>query len=222
MSQWFLIDQNGRRPIQKSPDFWSEFEYQQDEIWPDFAELVLMAKLEHIHMALQTWATTVGMKVQDVTESPDAWDSAVLIARNGSSYCLFEVPSDDDFALIHAESAELIAGLLSCHAAFFGAEESTGLVFVNTYDLGQIDVSWYDSVEPGPSFARVFHKNGSCTEEDPRAYALERMDMPATSPLLDRYAFVETMLSGLGLEEIRPGIDLSKVVCALRFTPVED
>jgi len=217
MSQWFVIDQNGRRPVSpKNSDFWARFQYDDQEGWPDFAQLVLDAKLEHIQMAVATWASTVGLEARVVTDQVDEWEEAVLIARNGNSYCLFERVDLEEMR-VHAESAELIAGLLSCNAAYFGAENANGAVFVNTYDLGQIDVSWFDSEAPGPSYARVFHRHGSCTEEDPRAYALHRMDMPATSPLLDRYAFVETMLSPLGLEKIQPTFDFEDVVCAIQL-----
>lgn len=218
MSQWFVIDQNGRRPVsQRQRDFWSDFRFDNEEQWPEFSHMVVKARLEHIVMALHTWGATVGLGFEDVTDSHANWDGGLWISRHGEHFVISESTHDVEDRVITLESAELLAGLMSCNAVFLGAEPDLGLVFVNTFELGQITLAWYDSETPGPSFARVFHRQGSCTEEDPRHFALRHLNMPATSPLLDRYAFVESVIGELGVEGVTPVVDPADVVSVLRI-----
>lgn len=217
MSQWFLIDRDGRRPVRPStPDFFSLFDYHGDEMWPPFSQLVVDANLRHLLKALQTTARVNGLDLEDVSTQPEAWSSALVIVRNGASLIVADTDLDTDFQLLHDEAASQIAGLLACNAAFFGHEISAGTVFISTWEMGAINLTWCDSVEPGPSFARVFHRNGTCTEEDPRDFALRALDMPATSPLLDRYAFVEFLLKPFGIQEVRPLVDDLPIVAAFK------
>ncbi|MEZ4460310.1 MAG: hypothetical protein R3E66_11405 [bacterium] len=217
MSQWFLIDRDGRRPVRSThPDFFSSFDYDGGPTWPQFVQLAVDASLNHVLKAVETTAMVNGLDLEDVSTRPDAWDSALVIVRNGASLILAETDPDADYHFLHDESASQVAGLLACNAAFYGHETSSGTVFVSTWETGAIDLTWCDSLEPGPSFARVFHRNGTCTEEDPRGFALRALDMPATSPLLDRYAFVEFLLKPFGIEEMHPVIDELPVLAAFK------
>lgn len=218
MSQWFVIDQNGRRPVSRGQrDFWSDFRFDSEEQWPEFSQFVVKARLEHIVMALHTWGATVGLGFEEVTDSPQSWDGGLWISIQGEQYVISESTHDVEDRVITLESAELLAGLMACDGVFLGAEPELGMVFVNTFELGQIALSWYDSETPGPSFARLFHRQGSCTEEDPRLFALKHLDMPSTSPLLDRYAFVESVIGEVGIKGVAPVVDHSDVVCVLRL-----
>lgn len=215
MSQWFLIDRDGQRPVHNThPDFVSRFRDDASQDWPAFSQLVVDASLDHLLQALKTVAQVNGLGLEDVSSKPEAWESALIVVRNGAALIISETDLDADFQLLHAESSAQIAGLLAANAAFFGHDTSCGNLFVSTWDAGAIDLAWSDSVEPGPSHARVFHRNGLCTDEDPRDYALRVLDMPATSPLLDRYAFVDFLLRPFGLEEVKTSIDDLPVLAA--------
>ena len=215
MSQWFLIDRDGQRPVHNThPDFFSRFSDDVSQDWPAFSQLVVDSSLSHLLKAIETVAHVNGLRLEDVTSQPESWGSALIVVRNGASVVVSETDLDADFQLLHDESASQIAGLLATNAAFFGHDTSCGNLFVSTWDTGAIDFAWSDSVEPGPSYARVFHRNGMCTEEDPREYALRLLDMPATSPLLDRYAFIDFLLKPFGLEDVKPSIDDLPVMAA--------
>ncbi len=216
MSQWFLIDRDGQRPVHNTSPNFSRFRDDASQDWPAFSQLVVDANLEHLLRALKTVAQVNGLELEDVSAKPEAWESALIIVRNGAALIISETDLDADFQLLHDESAGQIAGLLAANAAFFGHDTSCGNLFVSTWDAGAIDLAWSDSVEPGPSHARVFHRNGLCTDEDPRDYALRALDMPATSPLLDRYAFVDFLLKPFGIEEVKPSIDDLPVVAAFK------
>lgn len=217
MSQWFLIDRDGRRPVRQTPpDYFSRFNAVSSDEWPSFSQLVLDASLNHVVRALQTVAVVHDFQLEDVTQHPERWDGALLVVKNGATLILTETDADADFAFIHEEVSAHIAGLLACNAALFGYEEACGTVFLSVWDTGAIELSWCDSTLPGPSFARVFHRNGTCTEEDPRTFALRAMDMPDTSPLLDRYAFVTSMVQSFGLDELTPDLDDFPVLAAFK------
>lgn len=217
MSQWFLIDRDGRRPVRQTPpDYFSRFNNVRSEEWPSFAHLVVDAALPHVVRALQTAALVHEFALEDVTDNPDAWEGALLVVRNGAAFVIAETDPDADYYFLHDEAAAHIAGLLACNAAFYGLDDACGTVFVSTWDTGAIELSWCDSTLPGPSFARVFHRNGTCTEEDPRPYALRVLDLPETSPLLDRYGFVAALLKGFGLEDVSPRLDAHPVVAAFK------
>jgi len=217
MSQWYLIDGDGRRPLsRRTMDFWSKFEYSGDEPdWPAFTQLVVDATRENLVKAVDTVAEMVERRPRDVTDEPAAWNGALCIAQNGEALSLAEPRVDLDERFLRDEVADAMAGLLACNGAFFGHDPSTGLIHVTTFDLGAPELAWYDSTEPGPSFARTFHRDGRATEEDPRSYALRLLDMPDTSPLLDRYAFVHRVLSGFGIDAVSPELDDLEIVQVL-------
>lgn len=217
MSQWFLIDRDGQRPVHNThPDFFSRFNDDASQDWPAFTQLVVDSNLDLLLRALETVARVNGLRLEDVSSQPEFWEAALIVVRNGAALIVSETDLDADYQLLHDESAAQIAGLLATNAAFFGHDTSCGNLFVTTWDTGAIDLAWCDSIEPGPSHARVFHRNGMCTDEDPREYALRVLDMPSTSPLLDRYAFVDFLLKPFGLEEVKPSVDDLPVVAAFR------
>ena len=84
MSQWFLIDRDGRRPVRSAnPDFFSSFDYDGGPTWPQFVQLAVDASLKHVLKAVETTAMVNGLDLEDVSARPEAWDSALVVIRNG-------------------------------------------------------------------------------------------------------------------------------------------
>ncbi len=207
---WFVIDAHGRRAISRSPmDFWSQFDYSTDgDEWPEFTQLVVKGRLDDVARALKTVAKTLGLDCADVSADPERWGpGAIHFADLDGSIVVSEPGVDLDDRFLHDASADAIVGLLAQDGAFFGHNPASGLIHITTFELGAPKLAWYDSIEPGPSFARLFLEDGRCTDEDPRDYALAALDMPATSPLLDRYKFVESVLEPFGIKEVSPDLD---------------
>lgn len=202
-------------------DFWSRFDYSGDDEWPEFTQLAIPAdqtRPDQLRQAVETVARLGNMDVQDVTTSPERWESAIVLARNGSAWCVCEPGVELEDRFLDGETAEQIAGLLASDGVFFGHILATGTVHATTFSTGGRELAWFDSALPGPSFARLFHRDGRCSEEDPRAYALDALDMPATSPLLDRYAFVASLLEPFGIESLSPNLEPFEVEMALLVT----
>lgn len=219
---WFVIDRDGRRAVRGNPmDFWSKFNYSGDDSeWPEFTQFVVSlkdVKLADIHQAIETVARTRGLECHDVSSAPEQWGEALVVAKNGEALCLTEPRVDLEDRFLDDEVAEQLAGLLASDAVFFGHAPGRGTIHVTTFETGACSLAWYDSSLPGPSFARIFHRNGQCTDEDPRSYALRVMDMPETSPLLDRYAFVASRVEPFGVETISPELDDCEIERAYEF-----
>jgi hypothetical protein len=121
---------------------------------------------------------------------------------------------------LRPESANAIAGLLAEDGAFFGFDPAAGTIHVTRYETGVPTLEWFDSVEPGPSYARTFLTNGRATDEDPRTFALRFLDLPESSPLLDRLEFVEQVLADFELEVIDPELENLPVESVLRLAPL--
>lgn len=218
--QWFIIDRWGRRSVNFRADtYWSRFDYGAIDIdWPEFNQLVISTHDdETVVRALRAFASMLGVELVDVSSEPERWLGSVLVVRDGEALVVSEPGVELDERILRPESADAICGLLAQDGAFFGYDPATGTVNVTTYELGMPTLEWWDSVLPGPSFARTFLENGRARDEDPRQYALRELGLPATSPLLDRYAFVEHLLEPFGLARIAPELDSLPVVRALRL-----
>jgi hypothetical protein len=218
---WYIIDRWGRRSINFRRDtYWSRFDYGGIDIdWPAFSQFVTRASPEILERALSTFAEMLEVQLVDVTDDPAMWDGALLVARNGGATCVAEPGLDLDDRLLRPESANAVAGLLADDGAFFGFDPAAGTIHVTRYEMGAPSLEWFDSTEPGPSYARTFQTNGRATDEDPRAFALRYLDLPESSPLLDRIAFVEAVLDDLELERVAPELDELPVESVLRLAP---
>lgn len=219
--QWFIIDRWGRRSVNFRADtYWSRFDYGAIDIdWPEFNQLVMATQNdETVVRALRTFAAMLGVELVDVSGEPERWQGALLVARNGDALVVGEPGVDLDERLLRPESADAICGLLAQDGVFYGYDPSSGTVHVTTYELGMPALEWWDSALPGPSYARTFLENGRARDEDPRHYALRVLGLPPTSPLLDRYAFVEHVLAPFGLDAIAPELEALPVVRALRLS----
>lgn len=217
---WYIIDRWGRRSVNcRTDSYWSRFDYGAIDIdWPEFNQLITRASADAVVMALRTFAGMLDVDLIDVTDSPERWEGAIIVAQNGGSVVVSEPGVELDDRLMRPESADAVCGLLAHDGAFFGYDPTVGTVHITTYELGVMTLDWWDSVAPpGPAYARTFIENGRAQDEDPRPYALRVLGMPESSPLLDRYAFVEHLLTPFELDSLQPNLDSLKILWALRL-----
>ena len=127
-----------------------------------------------------------------------------MVAESGDLTVLAEPGVDLDEATMALPWAEELMADLRCDGAYFGYDDAAKTLHITRFRAGSYDFSWADSLLPGPSYAMVFDDEGGCTDEDPRRFALKMLDMPLTSPLLDRYHFMSHILAQLGLETVHP------------------
>lgn len=220
--QWYLIDDEGIHPLhtQTEPeDFWLKFDREGEDVpWPAFSQVVVKASATRTVEALVRTAPEMGVEVKDVSDSPEEWTEAIVVARAEELTALGEPGVDLDDRLMAAQWAEELVAELRCDGAFFGHDPAAGTLFLTVYSQGKPEFAWCDSLLPGPSYAMIFGDDGRCTDEDPRRFALRALDMPETSPLLDRYRFVIVELDRLGLDSICPELDELPIAAVLQGT----
>jgi hypothetical protein len=219
---WYLIDDEGARAIFPGPshpvDFWARFNQGAvDRSWPAFSQLAVEASAQRVVEALRKVALDYDLSLEDITALPEAWSEAIFVADGAEAVFVAEPSTDLDEHVIGQELATALIEELCCAGAFFGYDPASGTLHLTMYESGRTTFSWCDSLTPGPSYALVFNADGTCTHEDPRQFALRMMDMPTTSPLLDRHAFVESNLRSLGIEHIHPDLGDFPIHCVLRI-----
>lgn len=223
--QWYLIDDDGIHPIDVGDDvedFWKKFDGDgQDAPWPEFNQTAVDASPEEAVRALRKTASKLGLELTDVSDSPALWSDGLTVGQAGELTVLGEPGVDIDDRWMALEWSEALASELGCDGAFFGYEQAAKTLHLTVFSEGSVDFSWCDSLLPGPSYAMVFDGDGRCTDEDPRRFALRKLEMPETSPLLDRYRFVLVELHRLGLEKVRPGLDDVPVATVLQVRPMQ-
>lgn len=228
---WYIVDARGWRRIDVTAtrkgelrwDYWSGFRAQEDaSAWPDFAQFAVRAPAAQVRAALQSVAERLGLSYAEITHQPEAWADALFVTeeRVGAHdvACLVGEPRRDvEARLVGEESAELFFELLGADGAFFGHAVDSGTLFLSVFRAGQLEFAWRDSLQPGPHWALTIYADGRAVTEDPRAFALNRLGLPPTSPLLDRYAFVEQELSALGLPPVSPLLAHRPIRAAFRM-----
>jgi hypothetical protein len=224
LRHWYLIDGDGRHRIDVSEDswdFWSGFREgdEDDAPWPAFTQMIVCTELEPAVDALLEAAEHHDYHCRELTDHPEQWDESVCICADRDLTLMGEPSVDFADRLVTPEFAEHIIAHLEVDAAFFGYDPSAGTLTLTVFSQGEPGFSWSDSLEPGPSHAVTFHDDGTATDEDPRRFALERMDQPPTSPFLDRYAFVEHELRKLGIDEVDPDLSEHPIVAVFRLEP---
>ena len=216
--EWFIIDRWGRRPIHRA-DARPRSVHGADEIdWPPFNQLVTRAPTHLVVKALQTFTSMLDVQLLDVTDAPQRWLGAVLVGQCGDVVLVSEPGTELDERLLHPDSADAIHGLLADDGAFFGYQPESGTVHVTRYELGAPTMEWWDSVAPGPSFARTYEANGRAQDEEPRQFALRALGLPPAQPMLDRHEFVAHVLRSVGLERLAPEFDDVAIAHAFRLT----
>ena len=216
--QWYLIDDDGIRPVSvgEPVDFWAQFNRDGEEApWPEFAQLVLKAEALAVVEQLKATAPRMELELEEVTEAPQWWPEALILADGDEVMILAEPGTDAEDRLMAAYWAEELVGALGCDGIYFGYEPAAGTLHLTRYEEGKVRFDWCDSLMPGPSHALIFDEKGSCRNEDPRHFALKAMDLPVTSPLLDRHQFVMMQLTNLGLTRVSP--DLADLPIAAAF-----
>lgn len=231
---WYIIDQTGWRRIdvdahqkgEKRWDFWSGFRNRpgQSAPWPGFLQLAVGASSDRVRAAIVDFASSSKLSWSNVGEQPERWDEAVLVGEDPTALTppitLISQPVDaPEMGLINAESVDDFFYQLGVDGAFYGHDADSGTLMISVYRSGQPEFSWQDSLEPGPSWALSFHADGRASVENPRPFALRRLGLPATSPFLDRYAFIEHELRALGVQQIAPLMANRPIVAAFLVEP---
>lgn len=209
--EWYLIDDEGIHPLEledEKVDFWEQFDRKGDEApWPAFNQLVLDASATSVIEALAQTAPLLGIELDEVTDEPERWAECVVIARADELIAIAEPGVELDQRAMALPWTEELIGALRCDGAFFGYDPEAGTLHLTMFEEGRPVFAWCDSLTPGPSYAMVFDDEGRCTDEDPRKFALRFLQMPETSPLLDRYRFVLANLEELGMHRVSPELD---------------
>lgn len=213
-----------KRKGEKRWDFWSDFrgDGPGDTAWPAFTQVVARAPAAAVCDAIAALAAELKIGCTDVSQQPDQWHDALMlneqILGDGEALTLLSEPGADfDARLLDPEIAERIFEKLGVDGAFFGHEPDAGTLMLSTYRQGNLVLSWSDSIQPGPSHALTFYPDGRATAEDPRPFALQRLGQEASSPFLDRYAFLAHELAKFGLEEISPLLTNRRISAAMRL-----
>lgn len=221
--QWYLIDDDGIHPLMgddDTRDFWQHFNRGDDDApWPPFNQVVVQASPTRVVEALARTGPALGLRLREVTDDPAQWPEALVVADADGVTVVGEPGVDIDDAALAMPWAEALMAELRCDGALFGYDDAAKTLHLSRFKEGTYDFAWADSLLPGPSYAMVFDDDGQCVESDPRRFALQMLDMPETSPLLDRYQFVHAILAELGLETIEPQL-LDLPVSAVLATEV--
>lgn len=219
---WYLIDDDGWHRINVSEDswdFWSDFRSDDDDdvAWPAFTQAAVRAEIDEVRQALVQVAEEFDLDCADVTHLPAKWDGGLCLASLEELTLLSEPHVDLDERFVSPVTTERLVEVLETDGAFYGYDPAAGTLTLTTYSAGSPNFVWYDSLTPGPSQALTFHDDGTATDEDPRRFALHRLGQPATSPFLDRYAFVENELAKLGIAEVDPEMGDLAIKAVLRL-----
>ncbi len=209
--EWFLIDDEGIHPLDmtKEPEnFWDRFDGGVDDApWPPFNQVAVDASPAKTVEALHNTAPGLGVDLEDVSTLPERWAGGIVVAEAGALTVVGEPGVDLEERVMALRWTEALLGELGCDGAFFGYDPEAGTLHLTVFSDGRAEFAWCDSLRPGPSYAMVFDDEGKCREEDPRRFALRMLEMPETSPLLDRYRFVWSNLERLGLDVVSPEME---------------
>ena len=224
--EWYLIDDDGVHPVNAGgdpEDFWERFDRDGDQSpWPPFNQLVVDVPAQRAIEHLIAAGAGLDVEFQEVTDRPERWEGAVVVADAGSLAVIGEPGVSLDDRVIALPCSKRLVGRLECDGAFFGYDPSADTLHLTRFSDGTVEFAWADSLVPGPSYAMVFDDNGEATDEDPRRFALRRLNIPETSPLLDRYRFITEELRRLGVEEIRPQMDQLPVAAVLAARVIQN
>lgn len=207
MISWYVIDEHGAHPV-------PVHHATAPAGWPAFAQLALRCPIEDAHAI-----------VRDIVGEPSHWGyrHELAFARHLDWTLLDEPGVDLDARQLTPASAEHLARSLQCDATFLLNDPSLGLLHLSLFEGGELQLQWEDATSPlGPSLASTFHADGRCTHEDPRRFALEALNLPEDTPLLDRYAFIEFMLHGVGQHVIAPNLEGVEISRTLELRDLND
>lgn len=209
--RWHIIDDDGRRPVLVDTDYGvvrSGVGLKDDPTgWPLFTQFAAPAPLDDVRAALEEVLEEFGLGSRPADRPPADSRHTVVAARSSGRTLVTEpgVPFDDRF--LTAASSEALVDRLDCDGIHFGHEPARGTLHLTRYIAGQPAFSWCDSLRPGPSFALEFHRDGRCTESDPRKFALARLGFEDEADAFDRLTFVQRELTRFGLRQPDPNLE---------------
>jgi hypothetical protein len=207
--RWQLIDDDGSRDVlvdHQTGRVVSGFKVAHEHCeWPPFTQTAIAAPLQDVTTALEEVAREFDLPCHPIQRAAPGNDHTVSFAQADELTLIGEPGIEFDARFVSAASTEALVEHLETRALHVGHDPSTGSLHLTKFLDGSPVFSWCDSLEPGPSFALEFHDDGRCTEQDPREFAIERMDLEYSSEdYLNRRAFMARELKDFGLESIDP------------------
>ncbi len=189
MTSWYIIDASGTRHIEQSPA-------NSLPDWPAFAMISARTRHPDLTSTLLDVLHSAGL----ANPSPEDAHPIYLHTHQDTWTLATELCDDPDAWALSPHIAELLAEQLLCPLAYLSHDLDTGAIHLDLHDQGALALRWQDALDPSlPSDASLFSDSGMCTREDARQFALRLLELPESSPTLDRHAFIELMLTRAGL-----------------------
>ncbi len=192
MTSWYIIDANGARQIPQSPNL--SFEQ-----WPAFS---LLSVKQDYHLTASQLLHILDQNNLLSHSSLDQYTHSLYLHHHQDHWTIAAEKIDDpDSWTLTPELASQLAELVRSPVAYLSHDTDTGSLLLDLYEDSALWLRWQDSLDPcAHSGATHFGEDGTCTLEDSRSFALRMLNLPPQTPTLDRYHFVEFMLSTIGLE----------------------
>lgn len=206
MTSWYVIDHHGAREVpvrhaEPPPD------------WPALAQLALRLGVDRAAAHIEQLAQRLAQ------EAPGRSRHHLAIAPCGPWALATEPGVDLDVGVLSPAGAQWLVERAGCDAMFVLHDPTPGLIHLARFQAGQLRLRWEDATDPwGPNLAQSIDAQGRGIHREPRPLALELMDLPAQTPILDRHAFVDHLLAELGL----PGVEALGALAPTRWVEVPD
>ncbi len=176
--------------------------------WPPFTQLAVDASVEEVTTALEEVAREFDLPCHPIHRAAPGHEHTVSFARDSELTLVGEPDVEFDRRFVTAASSEALVEHLDTRAVHIGHDPPTGSLHLTKFVGGAPEFTWCDSLKPGPSFALRFHADGRCTEQDPRRFAIERLDIEYSAEhYLDRRAFIGEELRDFGIERVDPDFE---------------
>ena len=215
--RWQLIDDDGRRDflvnrrtgsVSSQPPLFDD-----TDNWPPFTQLALDADIDEAAGAIDPVATEFERECRPLQTCGSGQTHTLQLAHVDGLTLLGEPCIDFEERFVTAASSEALVERLEVDGLHFGFDPSSDTLHLTRFSAGYPDFTWCDSLKPGPSFALIFHDDGRCTEEDPRRFARRELGLGADADLLDRRAFLYSVMEEFGLHSVDPDLADTDVAC---------
>lgn len=206
--RWQIIDDDGRREVlvdHETGRVISGIKVSHErKQWPAFTQLVLRSPADSLTAAIEAVAGEFDLPCRVIGSGLRPNEHAIELARVDDLTLIGEPNVDFEDRFVTAASSEALIEHLETEGIHFGYDPTAGSLHLTKFVAGGPVFTWCDSLQPGPSFALTFHADGKCTEQDPRRFALQRMQLDDERACLDRRRFVLTELEAFGVENVDP------------------
>jgi hypothetical protein len=204
--RWQLIDETGRRDflVNRRTGSVTSQTHSGRGSWPAFTQLALDADLDAVASAVDPVAQEFERECRLLQSSATEQAHTLQLATSAGLTLLAEPSIDFEERFVTAASSEALVERLEVDGVHFGFDPSSDTLHLTRFSSGFPDFTWCDSLRPGPSFALIFHEDGRCTEEDPRSFARRSLGLHGDADVLDRRAFLFTILDDFGLDAVDP------------------